>query len=231
MGGLGKEVAEDDGLEIVSPVPESLYDQAIHHLRFNFFPDEPLNRCVGLCPVRGQPHPLLEEHTLHTLADGLSVVALDTANDNKVVGIAVNGILKPGDMTAAQEKLETTTDVKFKRIFGLLYSVSDSLDLFNKYDVDKIFECRILSVDRGYRGRRLGERLLDHSHKVAKEHDFKVLKGDSTGLYSQKILAKLGYQSVYQLLYKDYLGEDGNPVFDTEEPHTCLKIMIKTMDD
>lgn len=57
------------------PIPESKFDEVIHHLRFNF-PDEPLNASVGLC-VHGKACELLEHHDLLTLQDGLSVMATD----------------------------------------------------------------------------------------------------------------------------------------------------------
>lgn len=58
------------------PIPESRYDEVIHHLRHNF-PDEPLNASVGLCK-HGQACELLEHHDLMTLKDGLSVMAIDS---------------------------------------------------------------------------------------------------------------------------------------------------------
>lgn len=57
------------------PIPESKFDEVIHHLRHNF-PDEPLNVSVGLC-VHGKACELLEHQDLLTLQDGLSVMATD----------------------------------------------------------------------------------------------------------------------------------------------------------
>lgn len=58
-------------------IHEERYDDVIDHLRNNFFADEPLNHAVSLCRP-GEPHAELEEHSLTTLKDGLSQMAVNT---------------------------------------------------------------------------------------------------------------------------------------------------------
>lgn len=65
-----------DTVDIVTPVPEECFDEIIQHLRKNFFADEPLNKAVKLCD-QGEKHDDLEEHSLQTLKDNLSVMAVD----------------------------------------------------------------------------------------------------------------------------------------------------------
>ena len=93
----------------------------------------------------------------------------------QVIGVALNGVQHPGDIAAAQAKLKTMADIKFRKIFDLLYGVNRSLDLFTQHGVDKIFECRILSVDKRFRGRGLARELLRRSEITARESGFKVL--------------------------------------------------------
>jgi len=64
-----------DCLTVVE-VPEDRYDVAIHHLRWNFFADEPLNNAVGLC-AKGESQLELERHCLLTLKQGYSRMLVD----------------------------------------------------------------------------------------------------------------------------------------------------------
>lgn len=64
-----------DCLTVVS-VPEDRYDDAIHHLKWNFFADEPLNNAVGLC-AKGESQYELERHCLLTLKQGYSRMLVD----------------------------------------------------------------------------------------------------------------------------------------------------------
>lgn len=51
------------------------YEDVIEHLKHNFFADEPLNASIKLCQS-GEGHAELEKHSLKTLQDGLSVMAV-----------------------------------------------------------------------------------------------------------------------------------------------------------
>lgn len=59
-----------DYLTVVD-VPENRFDEAIYHLKWNFFADEPLNNAVGLC-AKGESQYDLERHCLQTLKQGYS---------------------------------------------------------------------------------------------------------------------------------------------------------------
>jgi len=60
----------------VVEVSENRYDDAIHHLKWNFFADEPLNNAVGLC-AKGESQCELERHCLLTLKQGYSRMLVD----------------------------------------------------------------------------------------------------------------------------------------------------------
>jgi len=61
----------------VMEVPENRYEEAIHHLRWNFFADEPLNNAVGLC-AKGESQRELEQHCLFTLKQGYSRILVNS---------------------------------------------------------------------------------------------------------------------------------------------------------
>lgn len=64
-----------DYLTVVE-VPENRFEDAIHHLKWNFFADEPLNHAVGLCD-KGESQFELERHCLLTLKQGYSRMLVD----------------------------------------------------------------------------------------------------------------------------------------------------------
>lgn len=212
----------------VCPITEYDYEDVLKHLRNNFFADEPLNHSVGLCEP-GQHHKDLEDHSLLTLKDGLSIKAVETGT-NKIIGVALNGVLKrPNCQEADQNKTSSVQDEKFKRIFDLLHSVNEELDLFNKYRVDKLYECRMLSVDQNHRGQGIAKELLKRSIEEARSKGFKLFKQDATSFYTQKISESLGFDTVFELYYRSYLGDDGQPVFTPPAPHKYLKVVVKIL--
>ena len=52
------------------------YNDVILHLRNSFFFDEPLNKAVKLCTA-GQGNEELENYSIATLEDGLSIMAIN----------------------------------------------------------------------------------------------------------------------------------------------------------
>lgn len=83
-------------------------------------------------------------------------------------------MLSNGDIELAIESLVGKDDEEFKKIFNLLYGENLKLNLFEQFDVDKIFEIRILSVDSKFRGQGIAKQLLLKSQEIAEQNGFKV---------------------------------------------------------
>ncbi|KAG7302288.1 hypothetical protein JYU34_013784 [Plutella xylostella] len=204
------------------PITVDMTGAVLTHLRESFFADEPLNAAVGLCE-RGQGHAALDRLCANTIRDGLSVAAVD---GNEILGVALNGILKPGDVEKSIENIQQSGDEKYNKIFKILYSVTHELDLFTTYGVDRILECRVVSVAESARGCRYGHELMKRSVDVAKEHGFKLFKVDATGAYSHRIANNLGLTTLRRVPYATYCDEHGQIVFPVSPPHEALNIMV-----
>lgn len=121
-------------------------------------------------------------------------------------------------------------DQRFIKIFQLLYSENLKLDLFRRYHTEQIFELRILSVDSRYRGQGIAKQLMLRSQQVAADAGYMVLKGEATGLFSQKILLSENFVPISEALYAHRRNPDGSPMFPVHPPHESLKIMMKILE-
>lgn len=208
------------------------FERVIEHLRRNFFADEPLNRAAGLCQ-HGGGNAELEHHSLATLQDQLSIMAVDGRKDSinygQIAGVILNGVLRPGDTEQALEKLQESSDANYKKIFELLYGHSLQVDLFERYNVDQIFDVRILSVDSRYRGQGIAKELVRRAEQVARKSGFQLLKADATGIFSQKILCSQGFQPFSEQLYAKYTNDAGEIILPVEAPHIKLQLLTKQL--
>ncbi|XP_044749553.1 arylalkylamine N-acetyltransferase-like 2 [Coccinella septempunctata] len=205
---------------------ECRYNDVLEYLK-NHFHDEPLNVAVGLFK-KGQTCELLENYDLQTMKDGYSLVAIDPET-GKIAGAMLNGISRRGDVEQDLEGMKSIDDIKFHRLMGLLFSHNAEARLFQRYNVEKIFELRILSVDSDHRGKGLGQTLVKKSEELARQHGFTLLKADATSFFTQKILEKFGFETVKTIVYRDYKDDDGKLIYDTPSPHTTYKIMVKDL--
>ncbi|EDV32809.1 uncharacterized protein Dana_GF22216 [Drosophila ananassae] len=206
------------------------YKQVLEHLRKSFFADEPLNKAAGLCQ-NGCSNPELEDHCLEALQDRMSLMAVDekASQDGKckIAGVVLNGILRAGDTSKALEKLEETCDADFRKIFELLHRHNLKYNLFEHFDVDAMFDVRILSVDSGYRGQGIANELVRQSVAVAKKNGFRLLKADATGIFSQKIFRSHGFEVFAEQPYDKYTDADGKIILPVEAPHIKLQLLYK----
>lgn len=100
--------------------------------------------------TKGQPERHGNSEVLHTKLDTpfLLIVFQALSNDNQIAGVALNGVLREGDVERATEALKHSNDDRFKKIFNLLYEQNIKANLFEELGVTKLFEIRILSVDK-----------------------------------------------------------------------------------
>ncbi|XP_037933275.1 dopamine N-acetyltransferase-like [Teleopsis dalmanni] len=208
-------------------ITEERFDDVVRHLRDSFFADEPLNKAAGLC-CKGLGNRELEQHSYETLEDHLSLMAVD--ENDEIAGVILNGVLLPGDIKSAQKKLELSDDENFKKIFQLLYSHNQKVNIFERFNVDKAFDVRILSVDGRFRGQGIAKELVRRSEQVARDFEFKLMKADATGIFSQKILKSNGFELLIEQYYNKYTDEFGYPVLNVESPHIKLQLLYKYLD-
>lgn len=109
--------------------------------------------------------------------------------------------------------------------------MSKDLDLFNTYQLDKILECRIISVGEQARGKGVAKGLMKESLKRAKDNGFRLFKADATGAFSQRVCSSLGMVAISTVRYEDYCDEEGRPVFVVPPPHQALVVMVKKIGD
>lgn len=135
------------------------------------------------------------------------------------------------DIEASWKEIEALEDDAFKKIFVFLYTHNARHNLFKEFNVDKIFEVRILSVDAKFRGQGIAKNLLRKSEACAAENDFRMMKLDATSLFTQKVSASLGYLMRSEYRYDEYVDENNERIFDVEPPHESSKIMYKLLND
>lgn len=209
------------------------YDRVINHLRKNFFADEPLNRAAGLCQQGDGNCEELEHHSMTTLQCELSLMAVDGREGcdtyGEIAGVVLNGVLLPGDTEDALDKLRLSTDENYKKIFQLLYTHSLKADLFERFNVDRIFDVRILSVDSRFRGQGIAQELMRRTELVARRAGYPLLRADATGIFSQKILRSQGFEPISEQLYAKYKDSEGSIILPVEAPHIKLQILTKQL--
>jgi GNAT superfamily N-acetyltransferase len=212
------------------------FQDVFTHLSNNFILDEPINRAVGL-----EWHPDVEKFFVSALQQGLSIMATDETS-GAILGVRISEIERDpraGKMVASavasnhddddEEEVFTTSYDKFQIVLDFINHENEVAgDIFQRYDVDEICHFVALSVDGKARGKGLGKTLLSVAVDFAKEIGCKLLKGEGSSQFSQKIYSRLGFDTLATVNYDDY-KVDGKIVLQDTGMHTSSKIYVKVV--
>ncbi|XP_053697750.1 arylalkylamine N-acetyltransferase 1 isoform X1 [Sabethes cyaneus] len=205
-------------------ITEEDAEEVLKLLKKFFFKDEPLNTFINLGECKE-----LEKYSTKYLHEHCSFKAVNSRGE--IVGVNINGMInKPKETDGPQQKLADGCEhPKFKMIMALMDYVDEHFDIFDLHqDVDKILDIKIMSVDNRYRGLGIAGKLTDRTMQCVKENNIKLVHVLCSSHFSARVMEKIGFEEVYRLPYSDYLV-NGEQVFDPEEPHTAVRILVKKM--
>merc|ERR1719348_1162222 len=116
---------------------------------------------------------------------------------------------------------------KLEAIFTFLDWTKKDLDVTKECGVDTWAYLSILVCDTSVRVPGLGTCLVKTGMDVLAETGIKVITTIATSHYSGKIFQKLGFKLLNEISYDEY-KVDGVVVFPPSEPHTHVKLFLKT---
>ncbi|CAD6241261.1 GSCOCG00002594001-RA-CDS [Cotesia congregata] len=202
--------------------------EVLKFLRRFFFRDEPLNASIELIP-RGENSTCvpLEEYSMSSIDENLSLKAVSSAGN--IVGVQLNGTtVKPED-TDEPDFIKNCDNFKFKKILRLLHHVDRKAAVLDRYPGSKILDVKIISVDSGCRGKGIAAALCQKTVDIAKELNYNYIRTDASSHYTAKLCKRLGFEQIFELMYKDYVDSNGKSIFTPAYPHSCISTFIKKL--
>lgn len=150
---------------------------------------------------------------------------MDTANNNKVVGLLLQRIERREDQKETKDKEEESHPV--------LRLVDYAVKRFNpweKLEEDVILDLDVLSVHRDYRGRNISVIMMEASFELMRKEKICLAYVMVTSAFSRAVFLKSGFQIVDEMDYVDY-KVNGEVVFEpAEKIHRGFATLIKWLD-
>ncbi|XP_050433453.1 arylalkylamine N-acetyltransferase 1-like isoform X2 [Adelges cooleyi] len=197
----------------------------IEFLKKFFYRDEPLNNALGLMDD-AKAIVKLEAYCNSLLDSGLACKAV--SKDGHLIGVILNGVKCKFD----KHEDDTEDDTKFKLIMTFLKKVDNEANVFGQYpNVCRILYIDTVSVDDKYRGKGVCKALIDKTRELAFKNRCSMVYIECSNYFSAKAAEKLGFQCIYTLSYKDYLNDQGQPIFNPPPPHTHSRVYVLPLDN
>ncbi|KAL4225902.1 hypothetical protein ACF0H5_013890 [Mactra antiquata] len=202
---------ENGRLAIITP---DRYAETYDIMGNHFTPDEPLCRSFGVVWDKE-----FERATCENLKSNVSICMI-SKDTNEIMGIRVIGTMKISDppMDLSEFNYEP-----LRSLFTFLTHKDKEVRFFEQFGVDEAIHFFTLGVNKKYRRMGLGGKLLAAAVAMSRELGFKVIKGEGTSNFSQRIYEKQGFETLYTLPYDSYMY-NGRPVIDGTGEHTQTKI-------
>ncbi|XP_044017760.1 uncharacterized protein LOC122858719 isoform X1 [Aphidius gifuensis] len=243
---------EDGQIEFESLTSDTL-EGALDLLRDSFYPDENIARGSEVA-LDNDAVEELNKLAIDAARDGVSVVAIDISS-GQVVGVAFNKIQvqsKPNEKSAFEIFSENCKYKSSKALVDFMSEVDSKIDLFKHYNANCLLEIMFLGVLRSHRRRRIAELLVSASIEIGKQlkngQSVKtpvVINNDSsisnfnsipnivsaimTSNYSQKIAEKLGFDSLVEVKYIDYIYHDKTYQERIGDTHHTSRLFAKRL--
>lgn len=213
-----------DGI-LIRVALDSDKEAILDFIRTHYYPDEPLT--IGNEPK--EPSRQDEEFSISLIPYGMSIVAIDPQQDNKIVGVTLAGPIGPSEADDIVAEAESCTDKKWQEILYLLAHLERNARLYQRYGVDKALHLHVMGVDRHARGKSIGMKLMGKCMENGKALGYPVISLDCTSIFSIRIAEKLHLECVGKLAYADYTDANGKQLFRPPPPHTHIKTFAKLL--
>lgn len=179
----------------------------------------------------------LEYFCWKNISDNLSFKAND-ANKN-CVGVFISGLCKTTKSPVTSVKLRCNVEYnvdedvfyknheKFYRIIKLTEELDRKVNLSQRYpELNEYAEGKVLSVDEKYRGMGIAGQLINRTLEEMEKRNIALIVIQCSSLYSARVMARLGFELVAAIYYKDFHLE-GRQAISPKPPHDKISAFIK----
>ncbi|XP_045608037.1 arylalkylamine N-acetyltransferase-like 2 isoform X2 [Procambarus clarkii] len=212
-----------------SDLTEKDVDEVVAFMAKHFYPREPIS--TGLHMTYEDNKEWIHGSVRDWVKNGVSVVAREP--DTKAVAGTIIATILTRDQSNTYEQALTSPKTKVKTLHKVLSILETAVDFFSRYEkVDRILELAMITVSEKYSGRGVGRRLVQESERRGRLFGCTLATAQATAVPSQRLLYRLGYESLYTLDYATF-EIAGDRVFDMDKMlgTPSAKVMARLIDE
>ncbi|NES70723.1 MAG: GNAT family N-acetyltransferase, partial [Okeania sp. SIO2D1] len=194
-------------------------EQTINCLVDVFPSSEPMFSLLKVAP--SDFYPLAEKICQKAVAEGFSHIAKDSVT-SEVAGFIISDHLS----NESDEEILKNIPQKFEVFSQVLKELHQKYEMEKKVVNSNIFHVLFLGAREKYRGRKIGDKLVENNLKMAAQAGFSTAIVEASGKISQHICRKYGFEDRASLDYQTFEYK-GVKVFEGIKEHESCILMEK----
>ncbi|CAH0397251.1 unnamed protein product [Chilo suppressalis] len=150
--------------------------------------------------------------------------------ERKLIGVSVANKIFPWVADELEDWAHCTCSYPESHRMYFIAHCYRSPNLFQKYDVNYIYEIEVLATAAEVTGQGVGTLLLKTALEQALELRHPLVQVLAVSQYTAKICEKCGMKRVWSMDYTDFVDNKGRRVFFPRRPHHTAAVYIKKND-
>lgn len=189
-----------------------------------YYPNEPFN----ISWVNDDPVPEDVDWTLKLLEEGMSFVAFDDLK-GIIVGACLTGVDDPTSKQTMLDVAAQTTNTKFAQYLKLYARLDEEADIYQRFNVGKVFHVSAAVVHDYYRGRAIATELFEKSFELAADLGFQVSSVNCSSYFTEVIAKRIKMTLLNELDMATIKDESGKRLVYSSPPHTHIRTYGKRL--
>ncbi|VDI03087.1 Hypothetical predicted protein [Mytilus galloprovincialis] len=208
---------KDAHLELTS---DARTESLLTFIREHFHPDEVLAKSLGYDVDEEFDQLFKISHK-----DNLSLLLISDKTDEIIACRTI--ILANRAKSFDFSKLKND---KLIKLFIFITHKNEEMNVYKRFNIDTCVDFVFLGTHKEHRRQGIAFKIFQAALQFSKELgiDPVCIKGEGTGIFSQRVYEKSGFETLHDFIYDDY-KVDGDIVFKDTGIHKSTKVYVKQL--
>ncbi|CAC5384626.1 unnamed protein product [Mytilus coruscus] len=208
---------KDAHLELIS---DARKENFVAFIREHFHPDETLAKSLGYDADEEFDQLVTSAHK-----DNLSLLLISDKTDEIIACRTI--ILAHRVESFDFSKLKND---KLVKLLKFLNHKNEEMDVYKRFNIDTCINFVFLGTHKEHRQQGIAFKIFQAALQFSKELGINpvCIKGEGSGVYSQRIYEKSGFETLHTFKYDEY-KVDGDIVFKDTGIHKSTKVYVKQL--